>query len=155
LNAVPESFTSTGIGICSQPSLVVIDYNRVTGYSVTSEQALAVEQTLLSEKAEIHADLPNPEIPAPSSGENQNEEEEGVVLTFAQLQELITAGRVDCIPNNKIIRGGLNVRCSLCVSYHLILTAIQEGQPSMSTATVRKKPWEVAVPESTASQSMA
>lgn len=96
-----------------KPSLVVIDCNRVTGYSITSEQALAVEQTLLSEKAEIHVDPPNSEMPAPSSGESQNEEKADVVLTFAELQELITAGRVDSIPNNKIIPGGLNVRCSL------------------------------------------
>ena len=83
---------------------------------MTTEQALAVEQTLLSEKAEIHVDPPNSEMPAQSSGESQNEEKEDVVLTFAELQELITAGRVDSIPNNKIIPGGLNVRCSLCVS---------------------------------------
>lgn len=93
-------------------------------------------------------------MPAPSSGASQKEEEEDVVLTFAELQELITTGRVDGIPNNKIIPGGLNVRCFPGIS-SIILTVIQEGQPSMSTAAVRKKPWEVAVSESTANQSMA
>ncbi|KAL1741982.1 hypothetical protein HDZ31DRAFT_44243 [Schizophyllum fasciatum] len=47
-------------------------------------------------------------------------------LTFAELQGLIEAGRVDEIPNNREIPDKLN-----------------EAPPSQSTAAPRKKPWEL------------
>ncbi|SRR6266550_5863238 len=97
-----------------QPRLLVIYYSRVTGYPFTIEQALAAEQTRLPERAENHADSIDPKNPTPPSQEDQTEED--YALTFAELQELIAAGRVEGIPNNKVILDGLNVRrCSSCV----------------------------------------
>ncbi|KAF8352027.1 hypothetical protein F5887DRAFT_873525 [Amanita rubescens] len=94
--------------------------SRVTGYPFTIEQALAAEQTRST----------------PSSQEDQTEED--YVLTFAELQELIAAGQVEGIPNNKVILDGLN-----------------EAQPSTSVSPVRKKPWEIAVSDQVIDQSMA
>ncbi|KAJ7594358.1 hypothetical protein C8J56DRAFT_745171, partial [Mycena floridula] len=54
-----------------------------------------------------------------------NKPAEPEFLTFTQLQELIESGRVDEIPNNKVISGELN-----------------SDAPSQSTTTLRKKPWE-------------
>lgn len=76
---------------------------------MTTEQALAVEQT---QGAESHADSLDPAKSVPSSGESKTEGNH--ILTFAELQELITTGQVDGIPNNKVIPGGLNVRSSPC-----------------------------------------
>jgi len=119
-----------------QHRLLVIYYSRVTGYPFTIEQALAAEQTRLPERAENHAESIDPKSSTPSSQEDQTEED--YVLTFAELQELIAAGRVEGIPNNKVILDGLN-----------------EAQPSTSVSPVRKKPWEIAVSDQVIDQSMA
>lgn len=41
------------------------------------------------------------------------------VLSFAQIQALIEAGKLDEIPNNKIIAGDLNVRLGCCLDVFL------------------------------------
>jgi len=105
----------------------------VTGYPFTIEQALAAEQTRLPERAENHAES----IVNPTQSLQEDQTEENYVLTFAELQELIAAGRVEGIPNNKVILDGLN-----------------EAQPSTSISPVRKKPWEIAVSDPVIDQSM-
>jgi len=52
--------------------------------------------------------------------------DENRVLTFSELKELIESGNMDKIPNNKIIPETLN-----------------DAPPSQSTASTKKKPWEV------------
>ncbi|KAG5637210.1 hypothetical protein H0H81_005373 [Sphagnurus paluster] len=91
----------------------------VTGNDITSEQVLAYELSLrkpsdvaLSESTSIFAS---------HSHEARN-------LTLAELQEMIETGRVDQIPNNKVIPERFN-----------------DAPPSHSIAPARKKPWEVAV----------
>jgi hypothetical protein len=91
-----------------QPRILVIYYSRVTGYPFTIEQALAAEQIRLPERAENHANSIDPKSSTPSLQEDQTKED--YVLTFAELQELIAAGQVEGIPNNKVILDGLNVR---------------------------------------------
>ncbi|KAG6812126.1 hypothetical protein H0H92_004240 [Tricholoma furcatifolium] len=60
--------------------------------------------------------------------EKDSTNDETRILTFAELQQLIESGKVDQIPNNKVIPELLN-----------------EAPPSQSTAPSRKKPWEVAL----------
>ncbi|KAK0220920.1 hypothetical protein EDD85DRAFT_862547 [Armillaria nabsnona] len=91
----------------------VFYFNRLTGSSITVADVLAYRQqsTSVSESA-------------PSSNPTA---EEPRVLTFAQLQELIEAGKLDEIPNNKTISGELN-----------------SSPPSQSAVSTRRKPWETS-----------
>ncbi|KAG6890240.1 hypothetical protein C0992_002768 [Termitomyces sp. T32_za158] len=82
----------------------VFYFNRVTGNTLSVEEVRLYE---MSKKAVQH-----------SEGENQRNEDEATstktsaearVLTFAELQDLIESGKVDEIPNNKVIPEGLNV----------------------------------------------
>lgn len=50
------------------------------------------------------------------SGKPQGEEEPRV-LTFTELKELIETGRLDQIPNNKVIPDALNVNCQYLLEY--------------------------------------
>lgn len=43
---------------------------------------------------------------------------EARILTFAELQELIETGKVDQIPNNKVIPEALNVSIFLYIKIH-------------------------------------
>jgi len=71
--------------------------------------------------------------------------EEPRVLSFQELKDLIESGRVDQIPNNKIIPEKFTVCVRGQKSGLEILTgsSLQEEPPSQSTATIRKKPWEI------------
>ncbi|KAG6865603.1 hypothetical protein C0991_001027 [Blastosporella zonata] len=91
----------------------VFYFNRVTG------NALSVEEVRVYESSR-NQPQPNDDTGA------ANASEETRVLTFAELQELIESGKVDQIPNNKVISERLN-----------------DAPPSESTAPARKKPWEV------------
>lgn len=66
-----------------------------------------------------------------SGGENEPKEDkatapktnnEARVLTFAELQNLIESGKVDQIPNNKVIPEGLNVSTFLFLLADISLT---------------------------------
>jgi hypothetical protein len=68
----------------------------------------------LSQKANVAAAASTMTLPPDSIAADPNPSEaansEPVVLSFAQLQALIEAGKADQIPNNKIIPEDLNVR---------------------------------------------
>lgn len=72
--------------------------------------------------------------------------EEDRVLSFTELRALIESGKVDQIPNNKIIPEKFTVRLSGFSSAYKLKRRcrIQEEAPSQSTASVRRKPWEAA-----------
>ncbi|KAJ7720846.1 hypothetical protein B0H16DRAFT_1699893, partial [Mycena metata] len=75
----------------------VFYFNRVTGHAITMDEAREFEH------AQRVADAPPlPGVPATTN------DEEPVVLSFAQLQALIETGREDQIPNNKTIPDDLN-----------------------------------------------
>ncbi|KAJ7672541.1 hypothetical protein DFH06DRAFT_1176646 [Mycena polygramma] len=99
----------------------VFYFNRVTGNTVTMDEAREFEQ---AHKAQASAGDASPSAAAPLDDAAANAEP--AVLSFAQLQALIEAGKADQIPNNKIIPDELN-----------------DAAPSESAAVVRKKPWEV------------
>ncbi|KAK0205433.1 hypothetical protein DFS33DRAFT_1328288 [Desarmillaria ectypa] len=94
----------------------VFYFNRLTGSSITVADVLAhhEQSTSVSESA-------------PPSHATVSDSEEPKILTFAQLQELIEAGKLDEIPNNKTISGELN-----------------SAPPSQSATSVRRKPWETS-----------
>ncbi|KAJ7178084.1 hypothetical protein C8R46DRAFT_1212799 [Mycena filopes] len=94
----------------------VFYFNRVTGHAISMDEAREFEH---ARRAEAPPDAAA--APAPTTDDG-----EPVVLSFAQLQALIEAGRADQIPNNKIIPEDLN-----------------DAAPSASAAPVRRKPWEV------------
>lgn len=83
-----------------------------------------------------------------------NQDDENRVLTFAELKELIETGNVDKIPNNKIIPERLNVsHLDIAFIAELVTPCLQDAAPSESTATARKKPWEIANPTGNESES--
>jgi hypothetical protein len=96
----------------------------MTGHSVTVEQAreVAVTRTPNEKAIATSGEEFSPNVSAskalhpPPQGENHFVEEQPI-LTFAKLQELITSGRVDEIPNNKIIPNVLHVRTVLSCVY--------------------------------------
>ncbi|KAK0469072.1 uncharacterized protein EV420DRAFT_1492339 [Desarmillaria tabescens] len=96
----------------------VFYFNRLTGSSITVADVLAYRErpTPVSESA-----------PTSNPPSTASESEEPKILTFAQLKELIEAGKLDEIPNNKTISGELN-----------------SAPPSQSAASVRRKPWETS-----------
>ncbi|KAJ7130311.1 hypothetical protein C8R44DRAFT_775308 [Mycena epipterygia] len=101
----------------------VFYFNRVTGNAITMDEAREYEQSQMKHRDSALA----AEDPSPGSltGDTILGDAEPVVLSFAQLQALIEAGKADQIPNNKIIPEDLN-----------------DAAPSASAAAVRKKPWE-------------
>ncbi|KAJ7151403.1 hypothetical protein C8R43DRAFT_1005030 [Mycena crocata] len=98
----------------------VFYFNRVTGNTLSMDAAREYEHA--KEKTGSTDPFPIPEFSAADSASPGDSE----VLSFAQLQALIEAGKADLIPNNKIIPEDLN-----------------DAPPSTSAAPVRKKPWEV------------
>ncbi|PFH51165.1 hypothetical protein AMATHDRAFT_75135 [Amanita thiersii Skay4041] len=105
----------------------VFYFNRVTGNSITLDQAQQAEQTFTTDSHNQGISATSESTGSTSSQNEAQATEEVQSLTFAQLQELIAAGRLDEIPNNKIIPDKLN-----------------EEQASLSSAPARKKPWEIA-----------
>lgn len=110
----------------------VFYFNKTTGNSITLDEAREFEESLPKEApsqlgtSTTTSPLATAPGPTPTSDKTQSEEEPRV-LTFAELKELIESGRLDQIPNNKIIPNDLN-----------------EAPPSQSTTQTRKKPWEIA-----------
>ncbi|KAJ6588273.1 hypothetical protein B0H19DRAFT_924471 [Mycena capillaripes] len=101
----------------------VFYFNRVTGRAITMDEAREFEH---AHKLDVGGGaLPAAPEPAAAAMDSDAAAEPGV-LSFAQLQALIEAGKADQIPNNKIIPDELN-----------------DAAPSMSAAPVRRKPWEV------------
>ncbi|KAJ7764586.1 hypothetical protein DFH07DRAFT_811715 [Mycena maculata] len=99
----------------------VFYFNRVTGNAITMDEAREYE---LSHKTD--GARPDTTSPAATAEPISPDDAEPVVLSFAQLQALIEAGKEDQIPNNKVIPDDLN-----------------DAAPSASAAPVRRKPWEV------------
>jgi len=87
----------------------VFYFNKITGSTISIDEAREYELSLLS---------PITEGATETNDENR-------VWTFTELRELIESGKMDNVPNNKIIPDGLN-----------------EAIPSESIAPARKKPWE-------------
>ncbi|KAI0795555.1 hypothetical protein C8Q75DRAFT_456411 [Abortiporus biennis] len=79
-------------------------------------QSLNLEDVKLYEEKISQQDTGSPEEPATK---------EPRTLTFAELKELIEQGKTDQIPNNRVIPNDLN-----------------PANPSQSTASLRRKPWE-------------
>lgn len=101
-------------------------FNRITGNSITPEEALQAELKPKPTAQETNAPVETNSTSAKPSAVS----EEARVLTFAELQQLIESGRIDQIPNNK-----------------LIPEIMSSEAPSVSTTAVRRKPWETtAVP---------
>ncbi|KAJ7056929.1 hypothetical protein C8F01DRAFT_1152789 [Mycena amicta] len=106
----------------------VFYFNRVTGQDLSIDAVREYELSLLPAQAQApvsEAQAPQDDIVSPPHEAVTTDPSEPVVLTFAQLKALIEAGKEDEIPNNKIIPEGLN-----------------EQSPSVSSAPVRRKPWE-------------
>ncbi|KAJ7481464.1 hypothetical protein FB451DRAFT_1236139 [Mycena latifolia] len=110
----------------------VFYFNRVTGNTISMDAAREYEwQSQQRTRASTVAGPSSDSLaanPVPST-----EGDEPVVLSFAQLQALIEAGKADQIPNNKIIPEDLN-----------------DAAPSTSVAPARKKPWEIEETEQAA-----
>ncbi|KAF8892875.1 hypothetical protein BD779DRAFT_1507485 [Infundibulicybe gibba] len=105
----------------------VFYFNRVTGNSITMEDA-RIHELSLNQPTPTSGPALVPTTPPTGAAESTNtDQSEQRVLTFAELQELIESGKVDQIPNNKIIPEQLHT-----------------APPSESTASTRKKPWESA-----------
>lgn len=103
----------------------VFYFNKTSGNSITLDEAREYDQH--SQKGSIATTPAAIVAPLPTSLSDQTRnEEETRVLSFAELKELIEAGRLDQIPNNKVIPNDLN-----------------EAYPSSSTTPTRKKPWEI------------
>jgi len=103
----------------------VFYFNRVTGSTLSMDDARDYEYSLRAENAEEKVDtaaMTSAEQPATDKDETR-------VLTFTELQELIESGRLDQIPNNKVIPELLN-----------------DAPPSQSNTPARKKPWEIPAP---------
>ncbi|KIL66060.1 hypothetical protein M378DRAFT_23600 [Amanita muscaria Koide BX008] len=123
----------TGAAEASSKDELELRARVLTGHSIAVEHARQVtfgsskEETVVSDPDEkTPSDLLNVEVPLPSSqSSSRSEDDEARILTFAEIQELISSGRVAEIPNNKVIPDGLN-----------------DATPSMSTTPVREKPWE-------------
>jgi hypothetical protein len=96
----------------------VFYFNRMTGNSLTIEEARQAESGNLDRALYSH------------SPDAQDHTEEAPVLSFVQLKELIESGKMDQIPNNKLIPTGLN-----------------DAPASTSSAVPRKKPWETETGE--------
>jgi hypothetical protein len=77
---------------------------RVTGNNLSMDEARQYERGLRAKDSDLTS--PSPEPPASSSAAV----DETRVLSFAELKELIESGRVDQIPNNKIIPEKFSVR---------------------------------------------
>ncbi|KAJ3507369.1 hypothetical protein NLJ89_g6338 [Agrocybe chaxingu] len=92
--------------------------DRTSVYSITVDEAREYEQSRGSVASASATSTTNAPVEV---------DEETRILTFAELKELIESGKVDQIPNNKVIP-----------------EAINEAPPSQSTVGVRKKPWELA-----------
>ncbi|KAF8635603.1 hypothetical protein AX15_000243 [Amanita polypyramis BW_CC] len=114
----------------------VFYFNRLTGSSISVDQARQAEEAIKSfnkegiRKEESQGMSPSTETTTPSAQRDKDAEEEPHPLTFAQLQELIESGREDLIPNNKVIPDKLS-----------------DDLPSSSIAPIRRKPWEVGAVE--------
>ncbi|KAF8062178.1 hypothetical protein FPV67DRAFT_1507419 [Lyophyllum atratum] len=100
----------------------VFYFNRVTGNSLSMDEARNYEYALRGTRTEEEPNAPPnpPEQPIINSDETR-------ILTLTELQELIESGRIDQIPNNKVIPELLN-----------------DAPPSQSVSPARKKPWELA-----------
>ncbi|TFK25412.1 hypothetical protein FA15DRAFT_590471 [Coprinopsis marcescibilis] len=105
----------------------VFYFNKTTGNDLSMDEARAYELSL--QGAQLHASEADTASELATSQNLTTSEEEPRVLTFAELKELIESGKTDQIPNNKIIP-----------------EKFSEEAPSQSTAQVRRKPWEAAVP---------
>ncbi|EDR10397.1 uncharacterized protein LACBIDRAFT_317272 [Laccaria bicolor S238N-H82] len=99
----------------------VFYFNRVTGSSISMDEAREYERTRQAPST----------FQAFSEPSHSNEEGEIRVLTFAELKELIESGKMDQIPNNKVISEALN-----------------DAPPSESIAPSKKKPWEIVTSNS-------
>ncbi|XP_006455203.1 hypothetical protein AGABI2DRAFT_75362 [Agaricus bisporus var. bisporus H97] len=108
----------------------VFYFNKTTGNSITIDEVKAYEQSLNQQDLELESLSPpstgpvaaTTTVPTPSQTT-----EDTKILSFAEIKELIEAGRLDEIPNNKIIPDSLN-----------------DETPSASIVPARKKPWEIA-----------
>ncbi|KAJ7704451.1 hypothetical protein B0H17DRAFT_1039711 [Mycena rosella] len=101
----------------------VFYFNRVTGSAIGMDVAREYEHSQRRTGDSALAGPSHSVVEPVSSGPDSDP----VVLSFAQLQALIEAGKADQIPNNKIIPEDLN-----------------DAPPSTSAAPARKKPWEQA-----------
>jgi len=119
--------------------------SRLTGNSITMDKAREFEHSLQPTNASSIV----PPIP-PTSSFSPDNADETRTLTFAELKELIETGKVDQIPNNKVIPEALNVSAATFPNRNDVQSIFfQDASPSDSTVPVRKKPWElVAAAES-------
>jgi len=98
---------------------------RTSGNSITLDEAREYDQH--SQKGSIATTPAAIVAPLPTSLSDQTRnEEETRVLSFAELKELIEAGRLDQIPNNKVIPNDLNVRISSLSEERKGLTVIHD-----------------------------
>ncbi|KAF9073460.1 hypothetical protein BDP27DRAFT_1417282 [Rhodocollybia butyracea] len=102
-------------------SMRVFYFNRTTGNSLSIEEVQAYGDSLLVNSTDSK-DISN-NTSATLSASNSHEP----VLSLAQVQALIEAGKLDEIPNNKTIAGDLNA-----------------APPTESTVPSRRKPWEAS-----------
>ncbi|KAH6891762.1 hypothetical protein BKA70DRAFT_847217 [Coprinopsis sp. MPI-PUGE-AT-0042] len=103
----------------------VFYFNKQTGFNLSMDEAREYEISLLSALSTAGTSVAEATTSTGESAVSASEEER--VLTFAELKELIESGKVDQIPNNKVIP-----------------EKFSEEPPSQSTTAVRKKPWETA-----------
>jgi len=85
---------------------------RTSGNSITLDEAREYEACLQEGPT---SKLPATVVPLPasSSSDKLDNEEDPRILTFAELKDLIETGQLDQIPNNKVIPDGLNVSIPL------------------------------------------
>jgi hypothetical protein len=79
----------------------VFYFNKQTGFNLSMDEAREYEASLLS--ALSTAGISVAEATAPASDNTVSPSAEERVLTFAELKDLIESGKVDQIPNNKLI----------------------------------------------------
>ncbi|KAI0350880.1 hypothetical protein OH77DRAFT_1430503 [Trametes cingulata] len=100
----------------------VFYYNRLTGSSISLEDARTVRQPTEASAQDGASAVSS----APAASTNGGSEQQPQMLSFAQLKALIEQGRTDEIPNNKVIPNVLS-----------------SDPPSESKAPPPKKPWEL------------
>lgn len=102
-------------------------FNRITGHAITVDDILAIEQTVGDSASPARGAASMPTYDTQLAQETRSRvESESRTLTFSELKILIEQGRIDQIPNNRLIPNEIN-----------------QAAPSESKATARKKPWEV------------
>jgi hypothetical protein len=83
---------------------------RATGSSVTVDEVRAYEESLNQQDVDLGISSSTVPIETTTTLTPSQTNDNPQILSFAEIKELIEAGRLDEIPHNKVIPDSLNVR---------------------------------------------